>query len=125
MAKRQRRRVEIYHPADATAARRRFTLETELRQAIERDELTLSYQPMIELKTGRIRAVEALARWNHPARGPTSPSSFIRLAEETGLTLQLGRWALHTACQQLAEWAPTHDFEGERSSGLVDPEDGR
>src|SRR3546814_19340316 len=84
-AKRQGRRVEIYHPADATAARRRFTLETELRQAIERDELTLSYQPMIELKTGRIRAVEALARWNHPARGPISPSVFIPLADDTGL----------------------------------------
>ncbi len=108
-AKRQSRRVEIYHTADATAARRRFTLETELRQAIDRNELTLTYQPMIEMKTGKINAVEALARWNHPERGPISPVEFIPLAEETGLILSLGRWALNTACAQLADWRRSID----------------
>lgn len=103
-AKRQSRRLEIYHPADATAARRRFTLETELRQAIDRSELTLFYQPIVELKSGRLRSLEALARWHHPERGLVSPTEFIPLAEETGLIVSLGRWALNTACAQLAQW---------------------
>lgn len=117
-AKRQGRRLEIYHPADATAARRRFTLETELRLAIDRNELTMVYQPIVELKTGRLRSVEALARWRHPERGPISPSEFIPLAEESGLILSLGRWALNSACTQMAEWQRTLPLAADLQVGV-------
>lgn len=96
--------AELYQAGDSATARERFSLETELRRAIERDQLHLAFQPLIELSTGRVIGFEALARWNHPERGPISPVEFIPVAEESGLIVPLGRWALRAATRTLAEW---------------------
>jgi diguanylate cyclase (GGDEF)-like protein len=96
--------VAIYEPVQAEAARRRFSMETELRRAIENDELTLAFQPLVELATGRVAGFEALARWNHEETGPISPVEFIPVAEESGLIVQLGRWALEAAARTLSDW---------------------
>jgi diguanylate cyclase (GGDEF)-like protein len=95
---------QVYEPRQATEARRRFSIETELRRALDKDHLRLFYQPLINLKTGEVAGFEALARWNHEDRGEISPTEFIPVAEESGLILQLGRWAMDTAAQTLAEW---------------------
>ncbi|MFS0737648.1 EAL domain-containing protein [Sphingomonas sp. 1P06PA] len=96
--------VETYKPGEVSAARRRFSLETELRRAIENDQLTLAWQPLIDLETGTIQSFEALARWRHPHRGAISPVEFIPVAEESGLILPLGRWAIDKALATLADW---------------------
>lgn len=97
-------RPEVYEPKEASLARRRFSIETELRRALERDQLSMSYQPLINLKTGEVSGFEALARWTHPDRGDISPTEFIPVAEESGLILHLGRWAMHKAASTLAAW---------------------
>ena len=96
--------AEIYQACDSTAARDRFSLETELRRAIERDQLTLAYQPLVDLGSGQVTGFEALARWDHPEKGSISPVEFIPVAEESGLIVPLGRWALRAATRTLAEW---------------------
>ncbi|HEV2817782.1 MAG TPA: EAL domain-containing protein [Allosphingosinicella sp.] len=96
--------TQIYEPVQAEAVRRRFSMETELRCAIESDGLTLAYQPLIELKTGRVAGFEALARWTDDEGKVIPPAEFIPVAEESGLIVQLGRWALETATRTLAEW---------------------
>ena len=96
--------AEIFQAGDSTAARERFSLETELRRAIERDQLQLAFQPLIALDTGRVIGFEALARWEHPQKGSISPVDFIPVAEESGLIVALGRWALRAATRTLAEW---------------------
>jgi len=95
---------EIYEPGEASLARRRFSIETELRRALERDQLSLSYQPLINLKSGEVAGFEALARWTHVDRGEISPGEFIPVAEESGLIIQLGDWALDKATKTLARW---------------------
>jgi diguanylate cyclase (GGDEF)-like protein len=95
---------QVYEPKQATEARRRFSIETELRRALDKDQLKLFYQPLIDLKTGEVAGFEALARWNHEDRGEISPTEFIPVAEESGLILQLGRWAMHKAADTLANW---------------------
>jgi len=95
---------EIYEPKEASLARRRFSIETELRRALEKEQLSLRYQPLIDLKSGEVAGFEALARWSHADRGEISPSEFIPVAEESGLILQLGRWAMDRAARTLAEW---------------------
>ncbi len=96
--------AELYQVGETNAARRRFSLETELRRAIDRDELTLAYQPLIDLDTGEVSGFEALARWSPEGLPPVPPVEFIPVAEESGLIVPLGRWALDTAARALAEW---------------------
>jgi diguanylate cyclase (GGDEF)-like protein len=97
-------RPQVYEPKQATEARRRFSIETELRRALDKDQLRLFYQPLINLKSGEVAGFEALARWTHEDRGEISPTEFIPVAEESGLILQLGRWAMDKAAQTLADW---------------------
>ena len=97
-------RPQVYEPSQATEARRRFSIETELRRALDKDQLELFYQPLIDLKTGEIAGFEALARWEHEDRGEISPTEFIPVAEESGLILTLGRWAMDKATRTLAGW---------------------
>lgn len=96
--------VQVYEPNQARAARRRFSIETELRRAIEGDQLDLAFQPLIDLSTGAVSGFEALARWEHEERGTISPEEFIPVAEESGLIVSLGRWALNNAAQTLVGW---------------------
>ena len=83
----------------------RFRMETDLRHAIERDELRIYLQPQFSLKTGRRLGAEALVRWQHPQLGLLAPGSFVPLAEETGLIVALGEWVQHAACRHWAGWA--------------------
>lgn len=82
----------------------KIELEHLLRQALERNEFVLYYQPKVDLATGRIAGAEALIRWCHPVRGMVPPIEFITLAEETGLILEIGTWVIHTACAQNRAW---------------------
>jgi diguanylate cyclase (GGDEF)-like protein/PAS domain S-box-containing protein len=95
---------EFYSADMNTAAVERLMLKGKLRRALERDELTVHYQPKYGLRTGRIEGVEALLRWDLPERGLVPPSDFIPLAEETNLILQLGDWVLNRVCQDYRQW---------------------
>ena len=88
---------------NATALHR-FTIEEQLRGALERNEFSLQYQPQFDVRSGSISGVEALLRWTNAELGAVSPVEFIPVAEETGLILAIGKWALHTACQQAQAW---------------------
>ncbi|NMG03942.1 putative bifunctional diguanylate cyclase/phosphodiesterase [Azoarcus taiwanensis] len=100
-------RVHFFTSGMDAQARRWLALESELRQAIARDELQLYYQPLICTRDGRIRSVEALLRWNSPVLGWVSPEEFVPVAEDSGLILALGDWVLDRACRQARAWLDT------------------
>lgn len=96
---------QFYDPEMKTLSLKQLSLESEIRTAIKNDEWILHYQPKMDLLTNEIKSVEALIRWNHPARGVLGPFEFITLAEERGLINDIGKWVLRTACQQAKKWS--------------------
>ncbi|MEU4242045.1 bifunctional diguanylate cyclase/phosphodiesterase [Actinoplanes sp. NPDC026619] len=107
---RGKNRVERYQPRYDELLRRRGTLESELRHAIDREELRLVFQPVVALPSMRPVGAEALLRWHHPTLGAVRPDEFIPVAEEAGLINRIGSWVLDNACKQLADWlAKGHD----------------
>jgi diguanylate cyclase (GGDEF)-like protein/PAS domain S-box-containing protein len=95
---------EIFDPVMRSRIMERLALESELRQAIGRDELAVYYQPIVSLESGQLMGFEALVRWQNPFRGLLRPAEFLHLAEETGLIIEIDRWVLREACLQMSEW---------------------
>jgi diguanylate cyclase (GGDEF)-like protein len=101
-------KLEIYRVGALREAHQRFTMESRLRDALANGGLTLAFQPLVHLQSGEITGYEALARWNDPELGEVKPTDFIPVAEESGLIVPLGRWALYEALQTLARWDRVH-----------------
>jgi diguanylate cyclase (GGDEF)-like protein len=97
-------RYHLYDAAMNAMAEERLQLDTDLHYALERNEFIFYYQPQVNLNTGRIDAVEALIRWNHPGKGLLSPAAFLDILEDTGEIINVGRKLLMTACNQTAHW---------------------
>ena len=97
-------RIEVFKPAMRSRKTDRLTIESELRRAIEREEIKVLYQPIVRLEDRAIAGFEALARWDHPKLGRMSPSEFISIAEEIGLIVDLGLFVLERTARQLAQW---------------------
>jgi diguanylate cyclase (GGDEF)-like protein len=110
-------RYELFDEVMRNRAIERLHTENSLHRAIERGELRVHYQPMVELATGRVAGVEALVRWQHPERGLMLPAQFIPLAEETGQIVELGEWVLREACMQHSRWLREYG-EGDGPLGL-------
>jgi diguanylate cyclase (GGDEF)-like protein/PAS domain S-box-containing protein len=100
----ERNAFRFYTPMMHADTRRRLQMAAELRQALARGEFRLVYQPSVEMRTGRIVAVEALLRWQHPERGEVMPAEFIPIAESLGLIRRIDEWVLQTACAQIQAW---------------------
>ena len=101
---RGRARIEVFDEAIRAQMLARIEMEHALRRAISGGELRLYYQPIMDAETGRLLALEALVRWQHPDKGLLSPDLFVPLAEDAGLIIPLGRWVVEEACRQVAEW---------------------
>jgi diguanylate cyclase (GGDEF)-like protein/PAS domain S-box-containing protein len=99
-----RARHVVFRDSMQTDSLSRLNLESDLRQAVQRGELRVHYQPIVILETGRVVEVEALVRWQHPTRGLMAPADFIYIAEESGLIVPIGQWVLEEACRQVAAW---------------------
>jgi diguanylate cyclase (GGDEF)-like protein len=104
-------RHAVFDQSMEARALARLELETDLRHALERDELRVYYQPIMALSSGHVAEMEALIRWEHPTRGMISPDEFIPIAEETGLIVALGQWVLEEACRQGATWRDAYPQE--------------
>jgi diguanylate cyclase (GGDEF)-like protein len=100
-------RIDVFKAAMRARKTDRLTLESDLRRALEREEISIFYQPIIRLEDRAIAGFEALARWNHPKLGRMSPVEFINIAEETGLIVELGLFVLDRAARQLSTWQRT------------------
>jgi EAL domain-containing protein (putative c-di-GMP-specific phosphodiesterase class I) len=98
-------RVETFRAELLDDIRQHFDVREDLRHAIERGELSLAYQPLVGIAGQALVGVEALLRWTHPEHGPISPADFIPTAEQTGLIVEIGRWALRCALSDLAGWS--------------------
>ncbi|MER9877333.1 EAL domain-containing protein [Mesorhizobium sp. M0195] len=96
--------IQFFSPGDDEAAARRHALERDLASALAKDQLSLAFQPFLDLASDRIRGFEALLRWQHPTLGAIPPSEFITIAEETGLIHSIGYWVIKTACLAAARW---------------------
>jgi diguanylate cyclase (GGDEF)-like protein/PAS domain S-box-containing protein len=101
-------RFAFFEPRMHAELLERMELENDLRQAVDRGQLFLEYQPIVSLEREEIHGVEALVRWRHPEHGVMAPGRFISLAEDRGFMGWIGEWALHTACTQAAEWCRAH-----------------
>jgi diguanylate cyclase (GGDEF)-like protein len=99
-----RARVALYRPGQDAQHRRRLALITDLRRAIDQDQLSLVYQPKVEMASRSVRSLEALVRWQHPQLGAVSPGEFVPLAERTGGSRALTNWVLAAAIRQMGEW---------------------
>jgi diguanylate cyclase (GGDEF)-like protein len=115
-------RFEAFNASLRARLVERMTLESDLRHAVEREELVLHYQPLLDLATQRIAGFEALVRWRHPERGLVNPGEFITIAEETGLIVSVGSWVLQTACAQLARWREEIEIAANLSPRQIRPE---
>src|SRR6186997_60301 len=102
-----RSRCVLFDAEMRAGALRRLEVERELRHALDRDELALHYQPVVNLRSGEINGLEALVRWRHPERGTLDPAEFVSIAEDSGLIEPIGRWVQERACRQALEW---HDL---------------
>jgi len=99
-----RNNFQFYTPAMNEESMERVRIESALRNALERDEFVLYYQPQLDMKTGKICGMEALIRWQHPELGMVPPGRFVSIAEETGLIVPIGAWVMRTACAQNKAW---------------------
>lgn len=99
-----RAHYQFFTPELNARAHERLTLESELRSALGNGQFSLHYQPFVQLEDGAIVGAEALLRWNHPERGLIAPGTFIPVAEQSGLIVEIGDWVIEEACRQLAEW---------------------
>jgi len=99
-----RGRAMVYDDEMHTRVSRQMAVEQALRQALDSDQLSLVYQPTVDLASGRRWSVEALLRWEHPALGAVSPAEFVPIAEETGLIVPISEWVIRESCRQLADW---------------------
>ncbi|WP_183136023.1 bifunctional diguanylate cyclase/phosphodiesterase [Pseudomonas viridiflava] len=114
-----RNRVESYTRDLTSQASERIALEQELRRALDRNELSLSFQPKTSLLTNTLVGAEALIRWSHPTFGEVPPEHFIPLAEENGMILQIGDWVIEQACLHMREWRKAHQPFGPLSVNLA------
>jgi len=96
--------IQMWHSGISQQANDRFLLEADLRTALANDQLSVAYQPIIDLRDGRVIGMEALARWLHPQRGWISPTEFVPIAEDSGLIVSIGAWILEQACRQARQW---------------------
>jgi predicted signal transduction protein with EAL and GGDEF domain len=99
-----RNTFRFFEPAMDAALQKRRQLENDLRNALRKNQLYLDYQPQFDLDTGRLTGYEALVRWWHPGEGEIPPTTFLPIAEETGLIVPLGEWILKTACSYATTW---------------------